>query len=69
MWCGCVCVCSDSRTPHWLAAAVWKWFEKNGIKTQPIKDKIDDLIVKTLLAVEPQISTNMQVHSIHTDPQ
>ena len=48
---------------------MWKWFEKNGIKTQPIKDKIDDLIVKTLLAVEPQISTNMQVHSIHTDPQ
>ena len=59
----------DDVGHKWSIAAVWKWFEKNGIKTQPIKDKIDDLIVKTLLAVEPQISTNMQVHSIHTDPQ
>jgi hypothetical protein len=52
---------ADDEGHKWSARAVWEHLQQRGVDTDAIKERIDDLIVKTLLAVETQISTNMQV--------
>ena len=36
---------------------MWEHLEKQGVDTEAIKERINDLIVKTLLAVETQART------------
>jgi len=56
---------ADDEGHKWSIRAVWEHLEKAGVSTEPIKERINDLIVKTLLAVETQISTNMQLAVPH----
>ena len=49
----------------WSVRAVWQHLEQEGVDTAAIKERINDVVVKTLLAVETQISTNMQLAVPH----
>jgi len=53
---------NDSEGHKWSLKALWKWMDENGVDKEPVQQRIDDLIVKTILAVEVQINTNMQLH-------
>jgi hypothetical protein len=39
--------------------------EEHAINPAPVMKRVEDLVVRTLLAVEVQINTNMQLHVPH----
>ncbi|KAJ1484428.1 tubulin-tyrosine ligase family-domain-containing protein, partial [Baffinella frigidus] len=55
----------DDVGHKWSLRAVLAWMEERGINPAPVMKRIEDLVVRTLLAVEVQINTNMQLHVPH----
>ncbi|EKX39526.1 hypothetical protein GUITHDRAFT_56064, partial [Guillardia theta CCMP2712] len=51
----------DDEGHKWGLKAVWKWMRERQMDVSTVMGKIDDLILKTLLSIEVQINTNMQL--------